>query len=549
MAGVESGGRRSNQDQRYDLQVCPGAGRSRTDSRQQRQDRLSRRIPQWTRILLLLAMGGGSPALPARAAEVASASASASAPAPLSAPGKVQPWGVPGGPVPLVRAAGRHFVDPAGRVVILRGVSLGCGAKVPPFQAIAAPSDLDPLACLGFNVIRVVFVWEAYEPCPGCYDEQYLARVAAVAAAAWERGLYVIVDFHQDGFSRYVSRGCGCGFPAWAISPRARHVLPDNNPGRALFWPFLVMTDPAMHGSFHDFYADVQGVRTRYLEMVARVSQALSTVPGVIGYDLLNEPWGREVEELAPLYLDAAGVIQARHPSALLFLEGHVTTNMGLQTKLPRLAIANLVYAPHYYKPLPIVLGRWHGGVHHIDRAFAHMNAAAEAWNAPLFLGEFGMPADVANAGAYVATIYDRLDACLASGAQWNYTPTWTEHARDGWNGENFNILNRDGTLRANFRLRPYPRVTAGLPRRFVYHESQPPVHGPSLEFVWDHCPECGATELFVPAWLFPPGSAVSVEPADVACRYEAHRQVLVCTALHPTTILLRLTGPLPSGP
>jgi endoglycosylceramidase len=503
---------------------------------------LSRRIPQLTRILLLLATGG-SPALPARAAEVATA------PAPAPVPGKTQPWALPSTTSPLLRISGRHFIDPAGRVVILRGVSLACAAKVPPFQAITAPSDLDPLPWLGFNVIRVLFVWEAYEPFPGCYDEQYLARVAAVAVAAWERGLYVIVDFHQDGFSRYVSRGCGCGFPAWAVSPLARQALPNNNPGRSLFWPFLVATDPSMHGSFHDFYADVQGVRTRFLQMVARVSQAFRTVPGVIGYDLLNEPWGHEVQELAPLYLDAGSVILARHPSALLFLQGHVTTNMGLQTKLPRLALPNLVYAPHYYKPLPIVLGRWHGAVHPMDRAFARMNAVTESWDVPLFLGEFGMPADVENADVYVAALHDRLDAFLASGAHWNYTPTWTEAARDGWNGENFNILSRDGTARPNFRPRPYPRLTAGLPRRFVYHEPQPPVQGASLEFVWDHCPQRGATELFVPASLFPPRSAVSVEPADVLCRYDAGRQVLVCTAPHPTTILLRLSAPLRFGP
>jgi endoglycosylceramidase len=464
-------------------------------------------------------------------------------------PGTTEPPAVPDPSLPPVRVAGRHFVDRAGRVIIFRGVSVSCAAKLPPFRAITAPPDIEPLSCLGFNVIRLLFVWEAYEPCPGCYDEQYLADIAAVAAAAWGRGIHVIVDFHQDGFSRFVSRGCGCGFPAWTVSPGARVAVPDNNPRRELCWPFLVATDPSMHRSFHDFYADVQGVRTRYLQMVARVSHALAAVPGVIGYDLLNEPWGREVEELAPLYLDAAAVIQAHHPSALLFLEGHVSTNMGLQTKLPRLAIANVVYAPHYYKPLPIVLGHWHGACHNIDRAFARMNAVTDSWNVPLFLGEFGMPADVAKAGDYIATIYDRLDASLASGAHWNYTPTWTEEACDGWNGENFNILQRDGTLRPNFRLRPYPRLTAGSPLRFVYNESHPPVHGPSLEFVWDHCPQRGATELFVPALLFPPSSAISVQPADVTCQYDARRQVLVCTAARPTTVLLRLTAPLPCTP
>jgi endoglycosylceramidase len=283
--------------------------------------------------------------------------------------------------------------------------------------------------------------------------------------------------------------------------------------------------------------------------MIARVARVMQAVPGVIGYDVLNEPWGHEVAEVAPLYLHASAVIQASHPSALLFLEGQITTNMGLQTKLPRLAIDNMVYAPHYYKLLPIVLRRWHGAVHNIDRAFARMNAVAESWNVPLFLGEFGMPADVDDTGDYIATLYDRLDASLASGAQWNYTPTWTPEFRDGWNGENFNMLDRDGTPRPNFRLRPYPRLTAGIPLRFVYRAPQLPTGAPSLEFIWDHCPQHGATELFVPAPLFPSGSTVSVDPPDVACHYDALRQVLVCTAPRRTTVLLRLTAPLPSAP
>ena len=97
------------------------------------------------------------------------------------------------------------------------------------------------------------------------------------------------------------------------------------------------------------------------------------------------------------------------------------------------------------------------------------MNATADAWQCPLFLGEFGMSARVKNVESYINALYDRLDACLASGAQWNYTPEWTERARDGWNGEDFNILDPGGALRANFRPRPYPRLTAGMPLRFAY--------------------------------------------------------------------------------
>ena len=92
------------------------------------------------------------------------------------------------------------------------------------------------------------------------------------------------------------------------------------------------------------------------------------------------------------------------------------------------------------------------------------MEAKAAEWGVPLFVGEFGIPGGARRAGDYIDYLYDRLDAAFASAMQWNVTPRWTPEAGDGWNGEDFSLLDAAGRPRPNYRPRPYPRRVAGVP-------------------------------------------------------------------------------------
>jgi endoglycosylceramidase len=443
----------------------------------------------------------------------------------------------------VLRVEGRHFVGPDGRVVLLRGVTLGGACKLPPFPTPDDPVLFDRLVELGFNAIRLPFIWEAYEPEPGRYDEAYLGRLVAVAATACTRGLFVIVDIHQDGFARTLCYGCGAGFPLWAVSPRATPHPPDNGRG-CKGWALLELTDPGVHRSFADFYADAYGVRTRYLAMLGRVAKAFAAVPGVVGYEPLNEPWGDERREIAPLYRDAAAALRANHPTAILFLQGRGPSATGFRTRLPRLCLDNIVFAPHYYKPLAIVREDWGGRTAGIDRAFGRMAEKAAEWGVPLLVGEFGFPAGARRGGDYVDYLYDRLDAALASGMQWNVSPHQPQQAGDGWNGEDYNLLDETGQPRPTYRPRPYPHRVAGIPICFRFEPTAPPRGGPRLRFVWAHCPGLGPTEIVVPAGLFPPGSQPRAEPGDATCQIDQSRRLLTCEAPRPTTIRLVLEAP-----
>jgi endoglycosylceramidase len=415
---------------------------------------------------------------------------------------------------PLVAKDGR-FWDLAGGEVILRGVNVAGSAKVPDFLPLNDMNDLDPLPDWGMNVIRLLFIWEAYETQEGVFDADYLAALTDIADAAGERGLRVILDFHQDGYSRFLANGCGDGFPQWSIPPGLSQDSPDNGAECAL-WPALVLADADVHSAFSDFYADTHGVRTAYLSLWSDLAAHFSTHPAVIGYDLFNEPWGWEATEISPLYEDAAAAIRTEHPEAILFIEGHASTNNGItQTLLSKPTFDNVAYAPHFYEAAVLGTHIWSGLSQGVEHGFSTMTAKANDWKVPLFVGEFGTHGDTVNAPAYLELHYDQLDAHLASAVQWNYTPKWTEQEKDGWNHEDLSIIDANGGLRDNFTPRPQPQRFAGTGLEFRADDRAVVVR-------WNNDPAAGETVFFLPApTLWSTANPVlSPDGSNLECHY-----------------------------
>ena len=408
---------------------------------------------------------------------------------------------------------GRFFRDAGGGAVILRGVDVAGNAKVPPFTPISDGALLDPLPRWGLDVVRLLFTWEAYEPQPGAYDANYLAYYRRAVTEAAARGLYVVVDFHQDGFSRFDLGGCGEGFPAWTLPPTVPPATPDNGTACA-DWGSRMLGDKVLPQIWSAFYADGNGARTRYLSMIARVAAALADLPMVVGYDLLNEPGGDERRELAPFYEDAVRALRAVDPSAIVFVSPGYLTSGGVATQLARPSFDNLAYAPHYYDPSLFLFHGWQGDDG--SGAFGEMNGTAAAWNVPLFVGELGASPSTDMVGGYLDMLYRQLDVALASGAQWVYTPGWTPGAKDGWNGEDFSIVDDTGALRANFQPRPYARRVAGTPQSLGV-SAEPIRARNALQLTWHHDPAAGQTELFAPAAWFGGSLAISAD-GDVTC-------------------------------
>lgn len=434
---------------------------------------------------------------------------------------------------------GAFFRDEAGAAVILRGADVAGNAKVPPFRAITDERQLDPLAGWGMNVVRLLFTWEAYEPSPGSYDDAYLAYYAGVVDAAAARGLWVVVDFHQDAFSRASLGGCGEGFPAWALPPSVSAATPDNGPACAS-WGSRMLGDASLQATWDAFYADSNGARSRYLLMIGRVAAALAGKPAVIGYDLVNEPGGDERTQIGPLYEDAARAIRAAHPSAVVFVSPANITSAGDATRLVRPSFDNFAYAPHYYDPTLVLFHGWQGNDE--SAAFAEMSGTARSWGVPLFVGEWGAPPATDEIGGYLGAIGRQLDLALASAAEWAYTPGWTPAAKDGWDAEDFSIVDDTGATRANFRVRPFARRIAGTPTALTVSDESDAKKN-AMQLGWTHDPAAGTTELFAPAAWF--GGSIEVHAdGDVTCTHDG--DLVHCTSPTSGDKSVRVAAPAP---
>src|SRR5881296_3459614 len=67
---------------------------------------------------------------------------------------------------------------------------------------------------VGFNLLRLPISWSALEPARGRFDAAYLDRIAGVLALCRSHGILVLLDFHQDAFSKEIGED---GAPRWVL--------------------------------------------------------------------------------------------------------------------------------------------------------------------------------------------------------------------------------------------------------------------------------------------------------------------------------------------
>ncbi len=407
-----------------------------------------------------------------------------------------------------LRADGVLLRDALGRVVSLRGVNAGGHSKLPPHAPFEFTSDADYPAALaayldlaaswGIDVLRVPFVWAAVEPTEGSVDEAFLQRYDALLDAAWSRGLYTIVDFHQD---IYADIFCGDGFPAWTVPdphPAPHHDCPS--------WGSKYLGDSDVQAAFDRFWMDGSPIRAKYEKLWDTVATRYANKPGVIGFEPFNEPgWGTadlttwEATTLTAFYSAMTARLHAIAPDALVFIDATGTDAVSLSTSLQKPDGDNLVFAPHYYQ-----YGALTGAPPNTASVRLDLQRWAnkgKQWDVPVLVGEFGV-SNLAPGGAdYLAAHFDTFDALAIHGTAWEYSVT-----SELWNEEDLSLARADGAESPSAAgvVRPYPRAVAGSDVVFAYAAGTRAV---SLSYT----PSPGVTEIALPARLYPSGVAVSI--------------------------------------
>lgn len=81
---------------------------------------------------------------------------------------------------------------------------------------------------MGYNCIRLGCDWAGAEPSEnGGWNETWFGVVESIVASAGQRGIFSLLDMHQDALA---NKFCGSGFPDWVMHPDSNDFPVPLNP-------------------------------------------------------------------------------------------------------------------------------------------------------------------------------------------------------------------------------------------------------------------------------------------------------------------------------
>ncbi len=260
------------------------------------------------------------------------------------------------------------LVDETGRQWLLRGVNAKYehlfdvtfddgrtrNEGLPEFAAWDAPET----ARLGYNFVRLAITWSGLEAVEGQFDPGFLTLLDQVVDAYAAAGVYVLIDFHQDAWSKEIGED---GAPYWAIVPPPPEKLGGPLfPEAGLQCPCGDLNarraSPVTLNAFKSFFLNKEGIRDRFVPAWQLVAARYADRRGVVGFEAMNEPIAFHVGDgftpLDDFHVAMAAALRQVNPHHAYFLEpenGYRAVKCASKPRPEPFPDPNVVYSPHGY--------------------------------------------------------------------------------------------------------------------------------------------------------------------------------------------------------
>lgn len=459
-----------------------------------------------------------------------------------------------------IQQHGRWYTDGDGRAFLTAGVNMVY--KHAPYTAEAGGFNADDAQWLqenGFDSVRLGIMWKAVEPQPGVYDDVYLESIARTVEELTSRGIAVLIDAHQDMYNEKFE---GEFAPDWAI-------IDDGLPSLLkVGFPTNQAVNIGLLRAYDNFLNNAPGpggvgLQERYAAMWGHVAEYFRGRPGIMGYDVMNEPWpgsayplcyltlgdcGPATAKLDGLHEKAAQAISRADGQAIVHYEPYSMWNTGLDTRPARpISAPQAALSWHVYCTTNALFGSYTGCEFPDSRTFDNAEKTAAAQGSALLLSEFGATDDAATLNGVIGQARERL----IGWQYWSYCgcddPTTQNQREQGIvadptvagpvtaeavNAEKLAIL-----------AAPHARAVAGAPTEArwdaqarTYVTSWEPMRVDGL----GRFAPGAVSEIAVPAANFPDGYAAEVSGGRVVSEPNAARLLVESTGEAPVTVTVR---------
>lgn len=379
-----------------------------------------------------------------------------------------------------------HFRDSRGRITTYRGVNISNYSKnAPDFLPWHTKEDYRRLNRWGFNLVRFQVFWEAIEPKVGIYDIDYLNKVVEHIKILGELEIDVIIDIHQDIYSRKFT---GNGFPGWAVKDGGKSFKPQKE------WS-LDYLQPAVQESFKNFWKS-NILKDKYIRMLHTLYEHVEHLNNVIGIDIMNEPFPNlpfiktfEKKTLSNFYNKIYLSFFSMSKKISFFYEPWMATSSGIPSFLGiRSNGGFLHYIPHYYPPFCHTKGKYRKIDKWLMKQAMRMRAAeAEKFRSPLIFGEYGIENKVKN---HLQFVIDFLDECR----KYQASCIWWTYDMDRYSGQALVDDSKNEKEVVKALMDVYPQKIAGVDPQYYVEGStfnlmyrKTDIQGPTIIFVPEH--------------------------------------------------------------